>query len=69
MYPADLNCDGAVNFGDVNPFVLYLLNFAAWQGTYADCPPENGDIDGDGTYGQGLIGDINPFVSLLTGNL
>jgi len=60
----DLNCDGSVNFGDINPFVLFLSNFAVWQATY-DCPPTNGDINGDGTYPS--FGDINPFVALLTG--
>jgi hypothetical protein len=63
----DLNCDGAVDFGDINPFVLYLSNNAAWQAAYPDCSALNGDIDGDGTYGQWSFGDINPFVALLTG--
>jgi hypothetical protein len=67
VYHGDLNCDGSVDFGDINPFVMYLSSFAAWQATYADCPPENGDINGDGTYGQSSFGDINPFVALLTG--
>jgi hypothetical protein len=30
----DLSCDGLVNFGDINPFVLYLSNFAVWEATY-----------------------------------
>jgi hypothetical protein len=63
--PGDVNCDGSVNFGDINPFVLYLSNFAVWLTTYPDCPPENGDINGDGVYPS--FGDINPFVALLTG--
>jgi hypothetical protein len=61
----DLNCDGVVGFGDINPFVLYLSNHAAWQATYADCPAEVGDINGDGVYPS--FGDINPFVALLSG--
>jgi len=32
---------------------------ATWQATYSDCPPENGDINGDGLYPD--FGDINPF--------
>jgi hypothetical protein len=63
----DMNCDGTVDFGDINPFVLYLSSFASWQATYEDCPATNGDINGDGTYGEGSFGDINPFVALLTG--
>ena len=54
-----------MNSADINPFVLYLSNFAAWQVTYATCPPQNGDINGDGTYPS--FADINPFVALLTG--
>jgi hypothetical protein len=68
LYPlGDLNCDGAVEFGDINPFVLYLSNNAAWQAEFPGCPPENGDINGDGTYGQWSFDDINPFVELLFG--
>jgi Tol biopolymer transport system component len=60
--PGDLNCDGAVDFGDINPFVLLLTNPAAWQAANPGCPPENGDISGDGSVD---FGDINPFVALL----
>jgi hypothetical protein len=63
----DLNCDGEVGFGDINPFVLYLSNYSTWLTEFADCNPLNGDINGDGTYGQGSFADINPFVILLTG--
>jgi hypothetical protein len=61
--PGDMNCDGVVNFGDINPFVQYLASFAQWQATYPGCPPQNGDVDGDGTYPA--FSDINPFVSLI----
>jgi hypothetical protein len=62
----DLNCDGKIDFGDINPFVQYLSNYTGWQATYPSCNPLNGDINSDGTYGQGSFGDINPFVSLLS---
>jgi hypothetical protein len=65
VLPGDLNCDGTIDFGDINPFVQYLSDFAGWQAAHADCPPENGDINGDGTFPS--FGDINPFVALLTG--
>ena len=65
--PGDMNCDSAADFGDIKPFVLYLSNFAAWQAAYPGCDPTNGDINGDGTYGQESFGDINPFVALLAG--
>lgn len=61
----DLDCNGQIEFADINPFVLYLSNHSAWQATY-NCNAANGDINGDGTYGAGSFGDINPFVTLLT---
>ena len=51
-----------MDFGDINPFVLILTNFTAWQQTFPGCPPQNGDIDGNGAVD---FGDINPFVALV----
>lgn len=61
----DMNCDGEVGFGDINAFVMYISNFALWEATYHDCPPENGDINGDGAYPS--FGDINAFVAMISG--
>jgi len=61
----DMNCDGYINFADINPFVLYLSNQPAWQQMFPECSPCNGDINCDGTYGQQSFGDINPFVALI----
>jgi hypothetical protein len=60
----DMNCDGTVGFGDINPFVLALTNPGGYATAYPNCNIMNGDINGDGTVG---FGDINPFVALLTG--
>jgi hypothetical protein len=63
-HPGDLNCDGTVGFGDINPFVLALSDPAAWQAAYPNCDRLNCDINADG----GLdFADINPFVVLLAG--
>ncbi len=59
----DLNCDGAVDFGDINPFVLALTNPAGYGAAYPNCHRLTGDINGDGLVD---FGDINPFVRLLT---
>jgi hypothetical protein len=59
----DLNCDGHVNFGDINPFVLALSNPAGYATAYPNCNILNGDINGDGHVN---FGDINPFVALLS---
>jgi predicted outer membrane repeat protein len=60
----DLNCDGAINFGDVNAFVLILGDLNAWQALYPDCPRDNGDVNYDRNID---FGDVNPFVELLSG--
>ncbi len=60
----DLDCDGAVGFGDINPFVLGLLDPVAYAASFPDCDIMNGDINVDGEFD---FADINPFVNLLTG--
>ena len=64
VVPGDLNCDGTVDFGDINPFVLRLTGPAEYQSEYPDCPDANGDINADGGVD---FGDINPFVVLVDG--
>ena len=53
-----------MGFGDINPFVLYLSNPSNWVLAYPCCSPKDGDINCDGTYPS--LGDINPFVALLS---
>jgi hypothetical protein len=60
----DLNCDGIVDFADINPFVLALSNPAAYQAAYPNCNFLNGDCNGDGYVD---FADINPFVVILSG--
>jgi len=62
--PGDLDCDGRIAFGDINPFVLALCSPDAYPQTYPQCHQINADINGDGTVD---FGDINPFIALLTG--
>lgn len=59
----DLNCDNAVNFRDINPFVLALSNPAAYHANFPGCFIMNGDINLSGTVD---FADINPFVMLLS---
>jgi hypothetical protein len=56
--PGDLNCDGEVNSGDINPFVL------GYNQQFPDCDIMLADINGDGAVD---FGDINPFVALVAG--
>lgn len=56
----DMNCDGFVNFSDIDPFVEALGAPADWP---ADCPRQHADVNDDGFIN---FRDIDPFVSLLT---
>lgn len=56
----DMDCDGDIDFDDINPFVEALAGAAVWP--YPDCPWLNGDCDGDGDVD---FDDINPFVALI----
>ncbi|MBK8915893.1 MAG: hypothetical protein IPM64_15090 [Phycisphaerales bacterium] len=60
----DMNCDGLVNNFDIDPFVLAVVDPAAYALAYPDCNPLNGDINGQ----DGLNNfDIDPFVDLILG--
>lgn len=56
--PGDANCDGSIDFGDINAFVDALLS-----GMYCDELGINADVNQNGWVG---FDDINPFVELLT---
>ncbi len=59
----DLDCDGDVDFDDINPFVLALTGYEAYHAVYPDCDWLNGDCNDDGTVD---FDDINCFVALLS---
>ncbi len=59
----DLNCDGVVNFLDINPFVLALSDTVAYATQFPYCNILNGDVNHDGVVN---FADINPFVALLS---
>ena len=60
----DLNCDGAVNAFDIDPFVLALTDPAAYGAAWPACNVMLADCNGDGVVDAF---DIDPFVELLTG--
>ncbi len=60
----DMNCDGQVSVGDINPFVLALTDPVAYANQFPDCELLNGDCSDDE---QVTVGDINCFVALVTG--
>ncbi len=59
----DLNCDGSVDFFDIDAFVLAVTDPAAYEVTYPDCDIMRADCNGDGAAD---FFDIEPFVGLLT---
>jgi hypothetical protein len=60
----DMNCDGLVDFGDINPFVLALTaGEAGYYAEFPNCNWYNADINGDT---QVDFADINPFVAVLS---
>ncbi|MBK9118604.1 MAG: hypothetical protein IPM18_03235 [Phycisphaerales bacterium] len=60
--PGDLNCDGAVNFSDISPFILALKDTAAYEAAYPNCPFANRDLNRDGVVN---FADISPFIAQL----
>lgn len=58
----DLNCDGVVDFDDINPFVIALSGEAAYYAAYPDCNWYNADCNEDGAVD---FDDINPFVNMI----
>ena len=61
-YPcADANCDGLINFGDIDPFVLAITNYAQYQAEFPGC--DNADTNFDSLVN---FGDIDPFVYAIT---
>ena len=62
--PGDLNCDGATNVFDIDPFVLALTDPAGYAAAYPACDVLLADLNGDGTVN---VFDIDPFVAALTG--
>jgi serine protease AprX len=60
----DLNCDGAVNGYDIDPFVLALTSPDDYAVQYPLCDYMLADTNGDGAV-NGY--DIDPFVAALTG--
>jgi hypothetical protein len=59
----DLNCDGVVDLGDINPFVLALTDSLDYYFAFPDCHIWTADINRDGHV---YFDDINPFVALLS---
>ncbi len=62
LVAGDANCDGRLDFDDINRFVLALVEQASFEAQYPGCRWLNADINGDGRV---TFDDINPFVKCL----
>ena len=60
----DMNCDGEIDFDDIDAFVTALSGEGAYQAAYFSCRWLNGDINLDGQVG---FDDIDGFVAILSG--
>ncbi len=58
----DLNCDGYVNFDDIDGFVLALVDPDAYAAAWPECDYIRADANGDGAVN---FDDINGFAALL----
>ncbi|MCH8804544.1 MAG: PQQ-dependent sugar dehydrogenase [Planctomycetes bacterium] len=58
----DMNCDGAVNGADIDPFFLALGNPVAYAAQFPNCCPLLGDMNRDGALNGA---DIDPFFDCL----
>ena len=58
----DVNCDGVISYGDINPFVVALSGASAYNARYPACHYLAADCNGDCAVDYG---DINAFVHAL----
>jgi hypothetical protein len=61
-FTGDMNCDGVISSADIEPFVLALVEPAAYAGAYPQCMVANGDVNADGIIDGG---DVQAFLGLL----
>ena len=58
----DVNCDGSLDLGDVEPFIDALLDAEKYKQKYPDCDIKRADITLDGSVD---LLDVEPFITLL----
>ena len=58
----DMNCDGNIDFNDIDPFVTALVSRDDYESQYTDCKWSNGDINQDASVD---FNDIDGFVDCL----
>lgn len=61
----DVNCDGGVDFNDIDPFISALISREDYESQYPGCNYLNADINADGSVD---FNDIDGFVECLIDN-
>ena len=64
MRPGDTNCDAAVDFFDIDPFVLALIDPTGYAAAWPDCDVLNADMNADQLVD---FFDIDAFVDCVVG--
>lgn len=62
--PGDANCDGGIDFFDIDPFLLALFDPAAYASAWPQCDIASADVNRDA--GVDFF-DIDPFIAALFG--
>jgi hypothetical protein len=62
--PGDLNCDGRVDFDDIDPFVTALISAEDYRAAYPNCDRSNADTDANRSID---FNDIEGFIATLVG--
>ncbi len=60
----DMNCDAAINFADIDGFVLAVVGEVTYAAAYPTCDWVNADINHDGSVD---FNDVDAFVAALVG--
>lgn len=60
--PGDANCDGSIDFFDIDAFLLALFDAPAFPAAYPGCDMLNADVSRDGSID---FFDIDPFLGVL----
>ena len=58
----DANCDGIIDFFDIDPFLVAVFNSSSYSTTYPGCYVSSADVNRDGFVD---FFDIDPFVTCL----
>ncbi len=62
--PGDTNCDGNIDFFDIDPFLLALFDPAGYATAFPNCDISSADANSDNSID---FFDIDPFIALLFG--